>query len=85
MEPLLTRVDELQHLGEKLTGVMVPQWLGGEELLGSLEGGELVRGPEVVVAVVARSGEDVGHPAGGRLWQDSGDESEAVPLGRRAA
>ena len=33
--------------------------------------------PEVGVAVVARCGEDVGHPAGGRLWQDGGDEGEA--------
>ena len=38
-------------------------------------------GLEVVVAVVAGCGEDVGHPAGGSLWQDGGDESEAVPLG----
>ena len=39
---------------------------------------------EVVIAVVTGGGEDVGHPAGGCLWQDSGDESEAVLLGRSA-
>ena len=41
-------------------------------------------GLEVVVAVVAAAGEDVGHPAGRSLRQDGGDESEAVPLGRGA-
>ena len=40
---------------------------------------------EVVIAVVAGCGEDVGHPAGGRLWQDGGDEGETVPLGRGSA
>ena len=38
-------------------------------------------GLEVVVAVVAGGSKDVGHPTGGCLWQDSGHESEAVPLG----
>ena len=33
-------------------------------------------GLKVVVTVVAGGGEDVGHPAGGCLWQDSGHESE---------
>ena len=40
---------------------------------------------EVGAAVVAGHGEDVGHPAGGSLWQDGGDEGETVPLGRGAA
>ena len=41
-------------------------------------------GLEVVVAVVAEGGKDVGHPAGGCLLQDGGDKSEAVLLGRGA-
>ena len=41
--------------------------------------------PEVVVTAVAGCGEDVGHPAGRRLWQDGGDEGEAFPLCRLAA
>ena len=41
-------------------------------------------GLEVIVAVVAGGGKDVGHPAGGSLWQEGGDEGEAVPLGRGA-
>ena len=52
---------------------MVPWGLRGEELLGLLEGGELVSyqesSPEVIVAVIARGGEDVGHPAGGWMAQ----------------
>ena len=38
------------------------------------------RCPEVSVAVVAGCGEDVGHPAGGRLRQDGGDKGEMLPL-----
>ena len=64
----------LQPLGEKVRGAAVPQWLQGEELLGLLVSGELVRqqesSPEVVITVVTRGGEDVGHTAGGHLWQD---------------
>ena len=67
-EPLLAGVDELEHLKEKLRGAMVPKGLCREELLGLLEGGQLVGHQEsdleVVVAAVAGSGEDVGHPAG---------------------
>ena len=67
-EPLLAGVDELEHLKEKLRGVMVPKGLCREELLGLLEGGQLVGHQEsdleFVVAAVAGSGEDVGHPAG---------------------
>ena len=66
--PLLTGVEELQHLGEKLRGAAVLQGLRGEELLAHLVGGELVSHQEssleVVVAVVAGGGEDVCHPAG---------------------
>ena len=36
---------------------------------------------EVIEAVVAGGGKDVDHPAGRCLWQDGGNESEAVPLG----
>ena len=59
---------------------MVPWGLRGEELLGLLEGGELVSyqegSPEVIVADVAgggRGSEDVGLPVGRRLGQDSGN------------
>ena len=53
-----------------------------------MEGGELVSyqesSPEVVVAVVAMYVENVGHPAGGRLWQDGSDKGEAFLLCCRA-
>ena len=41
-------------------------------------------GLEDVITVVAGGVEDVGHPVGGCLWQDGGDESEVVLLGRGA-
>ena len=80
--PLLARVDELQHLAEKLGGAAVPQGLGREVLLSLLEGSELVSYQEsvseVVVAFVAWSNKDVGHPAGRRLSQDGGDECKGL-------
>ena len=68
---------------------MVAQGLHEEELLRLLVGDKLMSYQEscfeVVVAVVAGCSEDVGHPAGRSLWQDSGDEGEVVPLERSAA
>ena len=67
---------------------MVPQGFRGEKLLSLLEGSELVSykdsSPEVIVAVVAGGGEDVGHPAGGSLRQDSYYQEKAVTLSGQA-